>query len=123
MPKTLFYPIQIKNLLRRAPSMCQSLVQLAEVIPTSSGRSSYPPSALTRSRLAPSLQSAIPSRYMASFRFFQRWLKAVLPFYFKLLKSNRIGLNYKCSNFVYCELSLIIRFNIKSIWCVIFKLP
>ena len=30
----------------------QSLVQLAEVIPTSSGRSSYPPSALTRGRLA-----------------------------------------------------------------------
>ena len=34
------------------PTMRQSLVQLAEVIPTSSGRSSYPPSALTRGRLA-----------------------------------------------------------------------
>ena len=45
MPKTLFYPTQIKKLR-------QSLVQLAEVIPTSSGRSSYPPSALTRGRLA-----------------------------------------------------------------------
>ena len=45
MPKTLFYPTQIKKL-------CQYLVQLAEVIPTSSGRSSYPPSALTRGRLA-----------------------------------------------------------------------
>jgi len=52
MPKTLFYPAQIKNRLRRAPSMCQSLVQLAEVIPTSSGRSPYPPSTLTRGRLA-----------------------------------------------------------------------
>lgn len=73
MPKTLFYPAQIKKL-------CQSLVQLAEVIPTSSGRSPYPPSALTRGRLEPSLQSAIPSCYMASLRFFQRWLKAVFPF-------------------------------------------
>ena len=45
MPKTLFYPAQIKKL-------CQYLVQLAEVIPTSSGRSPYPPSALTRGRLA-----------------------------------------------------------------------
>ncbi|MEN9302040.1 MAG: hypothetical protein RL264_469 [Bacteroidota bacterium] len=90
MPKTLFYPTQIKKL-------CQYLVQLAEVIPTSSGRSSYPPSALTRGRLAhfvhlrtsvslnaPTLQSAIPSCYMASFRFSQRWLKAVFPFLFRL---------------------------------------
>ena len=45
MPKSLFFPMLIKN-------MRQSLVQLAEVIPTSSGRSSYPPSALTRGRLA-----------------------------------------------------------------------
>jgi len=45
MPNSLFYPMLIKNLR-------QSLVQLAEVIPTSSGRSSYPPSALTRGRLA-----------------------------------------------------------------------
>ena len=52
MPLPLFFPAQIKNRLRRAPSMRQSLVQLAEVIPTSSGRSSYPPSALTRGRLA-----------------------------------------------------------------------
>jgi len=52
MPNSLFFPTLIKNRLRRAPSMCQSLVQLAEVIPTSSGRSSYPPSALTRGRLA-----------------------------------------------------------------------
>ncbi len=73
MPKTLFHPTQIKKLR-------QSLVHPAEVIPTSSGRSPYPPSALTRSRLAPSLQSAIPSCYMAFLRFFQRWLKAVFPF-------------------------------------------
>ncbi len=52
MPNSLFFPMLIKNRLRRAPSMRQSLVQLAEVIPTSSGRSSYPPSALTRGRLA-----------------------------------------------------------------------
>ena len=39
------FPTPIKNLR-------QSLVQLAEVIPTSSGRSPYPPSALTRGRLA-----------------------------------------------------------------------
>ena len=45
MPNSLFFPMPIKNLR-------QSLVQLAEVIPTSSGRSSYPPSALTRGRLA-----------------------------------------------------------------------
>ncbi len=45
MPNSLFLPTLIKKL-------CQSLVQLAEVIPTSSGRSSYPPSALTRGRLA-----------------------------------------------------------------------
>ena len=45
MPNSLFYLMLIKN-------MRQSLVQLAEVIPTSSGRSSYPPSALTRGRLA-----------------------------------------------------------------------
>ena len=45
MPNSLFFPTLIKNLR-------QSLVQLAEVIPTSSGRSSYPPSALTRGRLA-----------------------------------------------------------------------
>ena len=52
MPNSLFFPMLIKNRLRRAPSMRQSLVQLAEVIPTSFGRSSYPPSALTRGRLA-----------------------------------------------------------------------
>ena len=45
MPNSLFFPTLIKNLR-------QSLVQLAEVIPTSSGRSPYPPSALTRGRLA-----------------------------------------------------------------------
>lgn len=43
--KQFVFPMLIKNLR-------QSLVQLAEVIPTSSGRSSYPPSALTRGRLA-----------------------------------------------------------------------
>jgi len=37
----------------KSKKLCQSLVQLAEVIPTSSGRSSYPPSAQTRGRLAP----------------------------------------------------------------------
>ena len=47
VPHSLFFPFPppIKNL-------CQSLVQLAEVISTSSGRSPYPPSALTRGRLA-----------------------------------------------------------------------
>jgi hypothetical protein len=41
------------------PTMRQSLVQLAEVIPTSSGRSSYPPSALTRGRLAAQTQKKL----------------------------------------------------------------
>ena len=47
-------PPALVVLIFRPPSLsrCQSLVQLAEVIPTSSGRSPYPPSALTRGRLA-----------------------------------------------------------------------
>jgi hypothetical protein len=66
MPKSLFFPTLIKNRLRRAPSMRQYLVQLAEVIPTSSGRSPYPPSALTRGRLACSIHL---HSVISSFRF------------------------------------------------------
>jgi hypothetical protein len=82
VPHSLFFPFPspIKNLR-------QSLVQLAEVIPTSSGRSPYPPSAQTRGRLAHSVHppflrflSMLP-HFISLFRnphgsisFFQRWL-------------------------------------------------
>ena len=72
MPNSLFFPTLIKN-------MRQSLVQLAEVIPTSSGRSSYPPSALTRGRLAAQTQKKLRNpRFF--FVFLPPWLKAAFPF-------------------------------------------
>jgi len=80
--------------------MRQSLVQLAEVIPTSSGRSSYPPSALTRGRLAhvvhlrsygslhaPTLHFTISQPSWFHF-VFQRWLKAVFPFFYSEVNDN-----------------------------------
>ena len=65
MPNSLFFPTLIKNLQSQFRACTepvevrQSLVQLAEVIPTSSGRSSYPPSALTRGRLAAQTQKKL----------------------------------------------------------------
>jgi hypothetical protein len=78
---------------RQSKTCASPLCNPAEVIPTSSGRSPYPPSALTRGRLAHSVHppflrflSMLP-HYISPFRnphgsisSFQRWLKAVFPF-------------------------------------------
>jgi hypothetical protein len=82
------FPTPIKNLR-------QSLVQLAEVIPTSSGRSSYPPSALTRGRLAHFVHPPF-LRFLSMLPHFSQPFRLAtwLPFVFSNAGSRQFSLFY-----------------------------